>query len=107
VTFEVISFTAVNITVFWDVELCDLLHGYQISEKFTVYFKYTAVSHPEDEFSSVNDINYITSCNTVSSTDSSDQLRKQKHIHRPSAKVCLGYILNSIVYEVAAQKRRS
>jgi hypothetical protein len=84
-----------NITVFWDVEPCDLLHGYQISEKFTIYLKDTAVSHPEDECSSVDDIHYITPCNTFSSTDNSDQLRKQKHILRPPAKVCLGYMLNS------------
>ena len=27
----------VNITVFWDVEPCDVLRGYEISEKSTVY----------------------------------------------------------------------
>jgi len=77
----------VNITMFWDVEPCDVLHGYQISEKSTVYLKDTAVSHSEVECSNVDDVHYITSCNTFSSTDSSDQPRKQKHILRPPAKV--------------------
>ena len=76
-----------NTTVFWDVKPCDLLRGYQISEKSAVYLKDTAVSHTEDECSNVDDVHYITFCNTVSSTDSSDQLRKQKHIFRPPAKV--------------------
>ena len=61
-----------NITVFWEVEPCDLLHGYQISQNSTVYLKDTAVSDPEYEVSSVDDVHYITSCDTLFSTESSE-----------------------------------